>query len=87
MSWTLVLTSRFKKGYKNKTPELSARVDDAIRRLAASSDPRSLGRSKHGDLRNCYGYDIDSRNRLLYSFDPRRKELYLLRVCSHKEVY
>jgi len=87
MSWTLILSSRFKKGYKEKNIELRAKVDEAIKLLANCKDPRDHGGRKYGTLDRCYGHDIDFSHRLLFAVDMMKKELYLLRVCSHKEVY
>jgi len=87
LSWSIIRTSRFKKGYKDKIPELRARVDGAIKLLVSCNDPRDHGSRKYGTLDKCYGHDIDFSHRLLYAVDLVKKELYLLRVCSHKEAY
>ena len=87
MSWTIVRSDRFKRRYKEKPPKLRAKVDEAIKLLVESSDPRNLGRRKYGTLDRCYGHDIDFRNRILFAVDMAKRELYFLRVCSHKEVY
>lgn len=87
MSWTLVLTRPFEKGYKNKTLKLRATVDDSIKLLVESDDPRTLGRLKYGSLQNCYGHDIDFTHRLLYHIDMVKKNIYFLNVCTHKRVY
>lgn len=80
-------TRRFKQGYKEKTPKLRAKVDETIKLLVESNDPRNLGSRKYGTLNRCYGHDIDFRNRLLFAVDMVKKEIYFLRVCSHREVY
>jgi len=87
MSWTIVRSDRFKRRYKEKTPKERAKVDEAIMLLVESSDPRHLGRPKHGSLKGCYGHDIDFRNRILFAVDFVKNELYFLRVCSHEEAY
>jgi mRNA-degrading endonuclease YafQ of YafQ-DinJ toxin-antitoxin module len=87
MPWTIVGTNTFKRGYKQKTAELQAKVDEAIRLLVSSEDPRNLGSRKYGTLDGCYGHDIDFTHRMLFRIDMVRKEIYFLRVCSHKEVY
>jgi len=87
MSWTIVRSDKFKERYKEKSPKLRAKVDEAIKLLVESSDPRNLGRPKHGTLRGCYGHDLDLKNRILYGVDFVKREIYFLRVCSHKEVY
>jgi len=66
---------------------MRVKVEETIKLLAQSDDPRNLGRRKYGTLRQCYGHDLDFRSRLLYAVDMVKRELYFLRVCSHKEVY
>lgn len=87
MPWTIVRSPRFKKRYKQKTPKMQQKVDEAIRLLVESSDPRNLGRRKHGTRDWCYGHDLDFRNRVLYAVNLVKKEIVFLRVCSHDEVY
>ena len=87
MPWTIVYSSRFKKRYKKKPTKAQNVVDDAIKELVKSDDPRTLGRRKHGAIRTCYGHDMDQENRILYSVNLTEGKLYFLRVCSHKEVY
>lgn len=87
MPWVIVRTKRFKQGYKQKTPKLRAKVDEAIKLLVASKDPRNLGGRKYGTLNRCYGHDIDFRHRILFAVDIVKEEIQFLRVCSHKEAY
>ena len=87
MPWTMITTGGFKRGYKAKTPELQAKVDEAIKLILGSSDPRTHGSRKYGSRDKCYGYDLDFSHRLLFAVDMAKKEVYFLRVCSHKEVY
>ena len=87
MPWTAVTTKKFKRGYKTKTSELQKKVDEVIKLLLQSSDPRNLGRRKYGFRNQCYGHDLDFSHRLLFAVDFAKKEVYFLRVCSHKEVY
>lgn len=87
MTWTAVPTGRFKHGYKAKKPELQAKVDEAIKLILGSNDPRNHGNRKYGSRDKCYGYDLDFSHRLLFAVDMTKKEVYFLRVCSHKEVY
>ena len=87
MTWGIVRTNRFKKRYKQKTPKQQAIVDEAIKQLVNSNDPRTLGRLKSGKIQGCYGHDIDFHNRILYAVDLAGKEIRFLRVCSHDEVY
>ena len=85
--WTIVRTSTFKKRYKKKLPDLAEKVNAGIRSIVSSDDPRRFGRPKYGSLDGCYGYDVNSDCRILYSVDFRNKKINFLRVCDHKEVY
>lgn len=87
MPWIIVRSSRFKKRYREKSPEQQAEVDGALELLVASKDPRTLGRPKHGKIQGCYGHDLDFHNRILYAVYPSKHEIHFLRVCSHDEVY
>ena len=87
MSWTIVRSNKFRKGYKQKTPKLRVKVDEAIKLLVESNDPRQLGRRKYGTIDRCYGHALDFENRILFAVDMAKRYLYFLRVCSHKEVY
>lgn len=88
----LIPTTRFEKRLKWKQkhqPFLLPKVESAMRALEASSAPELLGRKKHGDLQDVYGFDLSRDSRLLYKVDRQRQSVnvVLLRVCSHKEVY
>jgi mRNA-degrading endonuclease RelE of RelBE toxin-antitoxin system len=87
MPWTISLPNTFKKRYKKKIEPLREKVDDAIRLLVASEDPRTLGRLKYGSLQKLYGYDVSSDCRILYSVDFDARRIHFLRVCTHKDVY
>ncbi|WP_316505418.1 hypothetical protein [Nitrosopumilus sp.] len=43
MGWTLFLKNPFKKQYKKMGVERQKRVNDALKELASSKDPRKLG--------------------------------------------
>ena len=66
---------------------MQTKVDEAIKLLVGSNDPRNLGGRKHGTRDKCYGRDIDFRHRILFAVNMGKRVLYFLRVCSHKEVY
>lgn len=87
MPWMLDRSNRFKRRYREKSQEDQQKVDEAIRKLAASDDPRNLGTKKYGSLAGCYGHDIDYHSRILYKVDMANRVLYFLRVCSHEEAY
>lgn len=87
MTWGIIRSNRFKKLYKNKNKKMQEKVDEALRKLVESNDPRTLGRRKYGTLAHCYGHDLDFHNRILYRVDLIENKLHFLRVCSHEEAY
>ena len=87
MTWSIVLTPTFKRGYKKKDERMKGRVLEAIHVLSASEDPRRFGVPKHGQLRGTFAYELGSSSRILYAVDPRAREILFLRTCSHAEVY
>jgi len=82
-----VRSNKFKRLYQRKNQKMQAKVDDSIRLLVGSNDPRTLGSRKHGSLEGTYGHDLDFRNRILYKVDMTNRVIFFLRVCSHKETY
>jgi mRNA-degrading endonuclease RelE of RelBE toxin-antitoxin system len=81
----IVATNTFKRGYKSLSAEFKQRVDDAIKLMAATEDPRILGLRKKGQLANLFAYEIGQHIRILFSVEGERVILH--RVGSHAEVY
>ena len=87
MTWELVLTSSYKRRFKKMTDWLRSRAKDAMEDLYGSEDPKRIARPKKGWLEGCYGYDLSSDCRILFSVDENLRQIIFHRVCSHKEVY
>lgn len=87
MTWRIVLTPTFKRGYKRKDERMKGRVLEAIRVLSSSEAPTRFGVPKHGQLKGTFAYELGSSNRILYAVNQRTREVLFLRTCSHAEVY
>lgn len=87
MAWNLVVTTPFKRSYKKLAGLMRERTRIAIKEICNSSNPKELGRLKKGHLDGCYGYDLSSDCRILYSVDEDKRRVIFHRVCSHSEVY
>lgn len=88
----LVYTTTFKHLYKKKlkAPKfITDKVNDAIRELSETDRPDSVGIYKKGNLKGVWAYELGNSNRLLYTINNSHgaKEVVLLKVCSHKDVY
>ena len=82
--WTAKFTGTFKRAYKSLGEETKRRVETAIERLLASSDPKKEGHTLHGPWKGCYSYEIGLKYRLIYRVDIERKEIEFLAVGAHK---
>jgi len=94
MKNTVTFTKTFKRLYKMKQKKVPKsifdRVNDAIKKLSEADRPDLLGVYKRGPLTGILAYELGNKNRLLYviKYDEfRQKEIILLKVCSHKDVY
>ncbi len=85
MAWSFIITKTFKRLFKNKSKEMQERVKSKIAELDAVENPLQLGEKK-GDL-GFYATDLSRSDRIAYTVDFKDKEIFLLKVCSHKQVY
>ncbi len=85
MVWSFVITKTFKRLFKNKSTEMQERTKSKIIELGAVENPLQLG-VKKGNL-GFYALDISHSNRIAYTVDFKNREIFLLKVCSHKQVY
>lgn len=81
--WTVVRTSTFKRLYRAKTNEQKQKIKEIIESLTLLNNPLKLGTKKKN--LNYWAVELSSSDRLAYYVDG--KELYLLKVCDHKDVY
>ena len=63
-------------GYKN-----------ALFELVRSADPESMGERKRGHLCHLYGYRITKPYRLLHHVDRDNREIVVVDLDDHKNVY
>ena len=83
--WRLRWAGRFKKQYKNLDPNAQQDVDEAVREIASSVNPASLGTYKSS--MRVFAYEIGRKYRVICSIQYRDGIMDLLRVCDHKSAY
>ena len=83
--WRLRWAGRFKKQYKNLDPNTQQDVDEAVREIASSANPASLGTYKPN--MRVFAYEIGRKYRVIYSIQYRDGIVDLLRVCDYKSAY
>ncbi len=86
LAWSPAYTPTFKRDYKNLSSDNQQRVNEAIRSILDSEDPKTLGRLKFGKWQGAYGYDIGRSIRGLYSVEPRQRIVTFLR-CGQHSIY
>ncbi len=85
MIWSFIITPNFKRLFKNKDTEMQERTKKKIKELGSVENPLLLGEKK-GNL-GFYAVNLNRSNRVAYMVDFKAAEIYLLKVCSHKQVY
>ena len=92
---TLVWSSAFVRTFKRSTkrdPGLKERAEDALHQLAEDPFHPTLHSHKlKGELAGVWACTIDYDNRILFEFvtnpDTNEREIYLLAMGTHDEVY
>lgn len=59
----------------------------AVVDLVQSADPADMGIRKRGQLCHLYSYNITKSFRLLYTVDYRKREIRLVDLDDHKNLY
>lgn len=85
--WEIYYSKTFLKQYSKLNSEIKQRVQIAINDLRSSNDPMKLGEPKQGHLKNCFGYEIGNKYRIVYTVYKTQIAVLLLRVGKHKDVY
>lgn len=83
MPWIPEYTPTFRRDYKNLSVQNQQRVNEAVKEILNSEDPRKLGRPKYGKWKGAYGYDIGRAIRILYSVELQKKLVTFLRCGPH----
>jgi addiction module RelE/StbE family toxin len=83
LPWAPAYTPTFRRDYKNLGHADQQRVNEAIREILNSDEPRSLGRPKLGKWKGAYGYDVGRAIRVLYSVEPNERFVTFLRCGPH----
>jgi len=81
--WDIIRTDTFKSLYHSKNEGLKKRIKELIILLAQADNPYLYGAKKKG--LGFWAADISRGERLAYIIEG--KQLLLLKVCDHKQVY
>lgn len=84
MTWTIVLPSTFKKGYRKHSGVLQNKADEIIRKMVTSNHPKSFGDKKKGKIQECYSIDWSSDCRILFTVAESSREIHYLRMQTQR---
>ena len=87
MGWTIEILDSAKKGLRRLDRQNARRITDFLhRRLAELDDPRSIGDSLHGPLREYWRYRVGDY-RIVCSIQDRRLVVLVVEIGHRSEVY
>ncbi len=89
--WSSAFTQKLKRKVR-RNPELRANVEQTLRRLAQDPfDPSLKSHKLKGELSGIWACSVKYDLRILFEFvyndETGTKEIYLLTVSGHNEVY
>ncbi len=85
--WQVRETDQVARQFKKLDDQQKKRYREAVKTLANSDDPRTLGTFKRGKRYAAYYYELDRSFRLVYQVINEEMIILLLAVGDHKEVY
>jgi addiction module RelE/StbE family toxin len=85
--WAIERKNQFKRQYKHLHSEIQKRVNDALDALAAEQNPAKPELHKAGNIKCLHAYPVGRQYRILYDVDFKKREIVLIRVGTHDDVY
>lgn len=87
--WYIIEDDYFAKKLRRlrSNPEVVDKYKRALFELSHSSDPEELGDRKRGRLRHLFAYRITKSYRLLYRIDRDKREIAMVDLDDHKNIY
>lgn len=85
--WTVDRKNQFKRQYKHLHSEVQKRVDDILNLLIEEQNPAKSEFHKTGKIKCLHAYPIGQQYRILYDVNFKTKEIVLIRVGTHSDVY
>lgn len=79
--YKILLTKQAVKDIKSLTPKLKLKLE-AILSEVISQDP-FLGKKLLGDLEGNYSYRLTIKDRIIYSVDKNKRQVYVKRTRTH----
>lgn len=87
MAWTIEYAESVLKSLRKLDPETRKRIRDLLEvRVAASDDPRSIGKPLSGPLAGYWSYRVGD-HRVVCEIQDRRIVILVLRIGNRREVY
>lgn len=87
--WKVVESVKVRKSRKKYSSDarVCKALESCLRQLPNEEDPRRIGDRKYGIYDGTYGYNLTKSIRLIYKVDYNARQIKLLAMGDHKEVY
>jgi len=85
--WTFERKNQFKRQYKHLHSEIQKRVNDTLGILAVEQNPAKPEFHKMGNIKCLHAYPVGRQYRILYDVNFQKREIVLIRVSTHADVY
>ena len=86
MAWAIVVTRRAQRQLDRSTPELRARLETAIDRLATDPRHRGVAALKGGGVGRKYRVRVGD-HRVVFEIDDDRQIVYIVRIGHRDSIY
>lgn len=70
-----------------RNAELCKKLDYVLELFEHTDDPRRVGDRKAGQFNNLHAVRLSKQYRLLYEVADEKREITLLKIGDHKQVY
>jgi addiction module RelE/StbE family toxin len=85
--WTTERKNQFKRQYKHLHSDIQKRVNEALVILAEEQNPAKPELHKTGNIKCLHVCPVGRQYRILYDVDFTKREIALIRVGTHDDVY
>ena len=89
IQWCIVQSTEYCKHRKKYERDklLCKKLEEALECLSNAEKPERLGDEKYGRYKGAYGYRLTKSVRLIYQVNYGTREIALIALGNHKEVY
>lgn len=87
--WRIVASDLFIKQLKkySRNTKVRKKLNEMLKLLQQAYDPRRIGDRKAGQLKDVYAAKLSRSIRLVYKVFNDRREIQLIGIGDHKQVY